>query len=151
MRTKHGLVNTPMESSQMTSVVYRTALRSVLKETMEIYSDRLQGFVGQCPQSWRFLQRIKCFRDDPPSTIELIELSGIIPPVDEWRILGALLMFSPESNESRIHTWRWYRLKSLFKEYSYYSERQSACLAALSVVDMTQPWTKRRRRFKEST
>jgi hypothetical protein len=144
MTTKRGFVHTTAETLQMTSSAHRTVLVSLMKDTFEVYGVKIHEFQDKCPQVWLFLEHLKrLLKAGLPSTIDIIGMSTDIPSADEWRELGRLLDYSLDSDDLRMHTWRWYRIRGLVKDYSYYADRQNACLAV--VAGSNGSFNKRRR------
>jgi hypothetical protein len=143
MSTDNDIVYTTSDSLHMSSVQPRTLLHTLLNDIVQVYGGKMNEFTHQCPQSWQFVEHIKRMGSSC-STNDLIEMSIHVPSADEWRKLGKLLQYTPDSQDTRQHTWRWYRIQGLFKKYAYHADRQATCLAALSKIDTSASYPKRR-------
>jgi hypothetical protein len=116
----------------MVGLQFRSDLTCCLAENVHLYGDALAVLVVECPQTWLFLESVRgileeCSRDECINSNDLIVVSRLLPSLEEWRGLGDRLGFNLGSKLAHVHSWRWYRMKSILSEYRIYADFHDVC------------------------
>ncbi|KAJ1466877.1 hypothetical protein T484DRAFT_1860439 [Baffinella frigidus] len=134
--TSGDMVRTVNDQLGDTLLNTKCELLGLLAETTQVYQGCVDIYRGECPETALFVEKVselqkQCETVRKVSVVDLIELSSMLPRVNEWRQVGSLLQYGSFSDESRIHTWRFYRLRSLLDSFCDYHNRHSSCIQRL--------------------
>jgi hypothetical protein len=134
--TRGDMVHTVNDQLGDTLLNTKCQLLGLLAETTHAYQGCVDIYRGECPETALFVEKVselqkQCETVRKVSVVDLIELSSMLPRVNEWRQVGSLLQYGSFSDESRQHTWRFYRLRSLLDSFSDYHNRHAACIQRL--------------------